>query len=496
MKRIQLSALYIGSIFLFLFLACDYMDPASGFKSEDYDIIKTMNTDTLPLLSLDSLDSVFIIKASSTRAFRLSVDTSKTFYIETTSSSDGCAGFSILDSTYKSIYNKSSIYSSDGTVTPYIPRGNYFLVLKNNCSSSGNVSTSLRVDSSEPDNTRATARQIEVNGDSLTGTLGSYDADMFKFTAQKDSCYTIAVKNCPNTILTLLRSDSSQYISSNGSNGPSTLSFRCSVPGTYYFTIANSNYYGSNQKVSYSCSIVTLPVDSYEPDDSLHQARLLPVDGTIQSHTNFSGDADWMKCSIPQGYYYLIKVNGASYGTGLYTDKKALLASLGTNDSLFVWGVAPADSVVYIKAGNEQTYEYTSSSMILNSYTISATAFSIDQYEPDDNPVNARLIKVGEEPCNSVLITSDIDWVKFAVNSGSTYDILLVGNSSFIAGIYKSSGLTYISSRSFGLHNVYTASSNDTIYLKIGERSGTSINTFKATQTTKSPVSEYSIKVN
>jgi hypothetical protein len=470
------------------------MSPASGFRSEDYDTIKYMNTDTLPLLTLDSLDTVFTIKSSSTIAFRLSVDTSKAFYIGATSSSSGCSGFSILDSTFKSVYSKSSIYSSDGAMTNYISRGKYFLVLKNNCPSSGEVSISLYVDQSEPDNTLATARTVEVNGNSLNGTLGSYDTDMFKFSAQKDSCYNINVNNALNCNLKLLRPDSSLYASVSSSTESSTLSFRCTVPGTYYFTINYSNS-TSNLISSYSCSVVTLSVDSYESDDSIHQATLLPVDGTVQSHTIFNGDVDWMRCRIPQGYYYLIKVNGASYGTGIYTDKKALLASLGTNDSLFIWGVTPTDSVVYIKAGNEQTYE-NSSSITFNSYTISATAIPIDQYEPDDNPVNARLIQVDGEALKGAHIKSDIDWVKFSVKAGSAYDVLGTGNSSFIIGIYKSSGLNYISSRSFGSHNLYTASSDDTIYLKIGEKSGTSINTFKPTQTTKSPVFEYSINVN
>jgi hypothetical protein len=497
MERKQFSPIYITVFIVFMFLlTCDYMSPASGFRSEDYDIIKNMNTDTLPLLSLDSLDTVFTIKGSSNRAFRLSVNTSKEFYIEATSSSSGCSGFSILDSTYKSVYSRGSIYPSDGTIITYISRGKYFLILKNNCSTSGNVSISLRVDFTEQDNARATARMVEVNGDSLTGTLGKYDVDMLKFTAMKDSCYKVIVKNALNYNLTLLRPDSTQLASVSSTIDPSTLSFRCTVTETYYFTITNTNYSSSNPKPSYTCSVITLPVDSYEPDDSIHQATLLPVDGTVQSHTIFSGDVDWIRCSIPQGFYYLVKVNGASYGTGIYTDKKALLASLGTNDSLFIWGVAPTDSVVYIKVGNELSNEY-SSSLTLNSYTISTTAIPIDQYEPDDNnPVNARLIQVGGEAFKGAHIISDIDWIKFIVKAGSTYDVLGTGNSSFIVGIYKSSSLTYISSRSFGSHNLYTASSDDTIYLKIGERSGTSINTFRPTQTTKSPVFEYSINVN
>ncbi len=493
----QLAVLYTVSLILFLSLTCDYMNPASGIKSEEDDIFKNMNTDTLPSLTLSSLDTVVTIPwNNTTRVFRLSVDTGKTYFIEATSSSSGCTGFSILDSTYKSVYSKSTVNSGDIAESTYFSSGKYFLVLKNNCPASGSVSISLLVDNSEPDNTRGTARIVEVNGSSLTGMLGNYDTDMFKFAAKKDSCYKIIVSNALNIRLTLLRPDSSVYLSSISSTEPSTLSFKCMETETYYFTITYTNYSSGNQKNSYTCSVNTLPLDSYEPDDSMHQATLLPVDGTVQTHTCSSIDVDWMKCKIRKGYYYLLKINGAGYGTGIYTDKKALITNLGTNDSLFFWGVASSDSIVYIKIGNEQTNGYNGSNMILNSYTISVTEFPIDQYEPDDDPVNTRLIRVGEEAIKGALITNDIDWVKFNVKAGSTYDILGTGNTSFKIGLYKSSDFTYISSRSSGLHNAYTATSDDTIYLKIGEWSGTTISTFRATSTIKSPVYEYSIKVN
>lgn len=498
MERKPFPTIYITTFILFLFLlTCDTMSPSSGLNEKDDTFLKNMNTDSLPLLIIDSLDTVITMQGSTTtRAFRLQVNYSKKFYFEVTSTSGSCSGISIIDTTYKTIYNKNPIYSNGAVDTLYISKGNYFLLLKINCSTSNEVSISLYIDNSEPDNTRATARMVEINGISLTGTLETYDTDMFKFAAQKDSCYAIVLENSPNTILTLLRPDSSRYGSVSSTNGPSTLTFRCAVSGIYYFTIVSNDYYGGSQKTEYSCSVNTLPVDSYEPDDSIHQAKLLPTDGMFQPHSDFSGDVDWMKFRTPLGYYYLIKVNGSNYGTGIYTDKKVLLTSLNTNDSLFVWGVTPIDSIVFIKTGNEQSSEYSSGSMTMNYYTISATAFPIDTYEPDDNPANAHLILVGQDAFKSALITSDIDWVKFAVNAGGTYDILGTGNGSFVVGVYKSSGLTYVSSRSFGTSNLYTASDNDTVYLKIGERSGTSINIFKPTQATKSPVSEYSIKVN
>lgn len=494
MKIVPISTIPLSVFLLFLFLAnCDYMNPSSGFNNEDYTILKNFNTDTLPLVTLDLLDSVFDVNTKSTSAFRLIVENSRTFYIEATATTSGCCGFSILDSAFKPVYTRSYIYSSDPTEITYLSSGKYFLLLKNYCSSVY-ASVSLHVDLSEPDNTRATARMVEVNGDSLTGTIGTKDIDMFKFAAQKDSCYTIITKNSPNTNLRLFRPDSSQYGFASSSNGSSTMSFRCKVPGTYYFTVVN-NYTSSDQKIEYSCSVITQPFDSFEPDDSIYQAKILPNDGKLQPHTIFAGDVDWMKCSIPSGYYYLIKSNNNSYAAYIYTHNMSFLTNLSPNDSFFLWGATPADSAIFIKAGFELTNDYYGS-MPLDSYTISVTGFPIDQFEPDDNPANAHLIKVGNDAFKSALIKSDIDWIKFAVKTGVTYDVLGTGNSSSVIGMYKSSGLTYISSRSFGSHIAYTASSDDTVYLKIGERSGTTINTFKPSQSTKSPVFEYSIKIN
>lgn len=212
-------------------------------------------------------------------------------------------------------------------------------------------------DEFEPDNTRAGAGTIPVNGGSqLRVACPAGDRDWARFSAVAGVTYTletIGLGAKSDTVMCLYDNIGTQIAcdDESGINHGSRIAWQAMAPGEYYVEIRQATDQSAGPETAYEFFVVTglCRSDLYEPDDTASVPNLswLPTDGSHQPH-NFcpDNDRDWARINIPGAGTFTIETSALGPGSdtllNLYdTDKTTLLA---TNDD---YGPGVASQIVY-----------------------------------------------------------------------------------------------------------------------------------------------------
>ncbi|CAN5616412.1 hypothetical protein BH10BAC2_BH10BAC2_06440 [soil metagenome] len=154
----------------------------------------------------------------------------------------------------------------------------------------------------EPNNTKATANTLALNGNNTGAIKTAGDIDWWKVTTNADGRLDITLTPLSNkyTWIYLYDNDGSTLLNSKYSTSTFTLSQDGLAAGTYYIKI--NTYYG-NDTSSYALSnLLVQPADANdaEPNDTKAQAKVLPLGGNRTGHVgyyynNYRDTADWWK---------------------------------------------------------------------------------------------------------------------------------------------------------------------------------------------------------
>ena len=170
------------------------------------------------------------------------------------------------------------------------------------------------------------------------------------------------------------------------------------------------------------CVGVTCQPDTYEPDNTCEAATWLTNTlGLPQHHTLCPmGDEDWVRFSTIAGVTYTLEAKNL----GLHADPLLSLlngcggvAQFGTGPSI-VWR-SLTSGIAYVKVAHRlSTYGP------LTGYDLTLTANTsglYDVYEPDDTCTSARDLPTdGSRQTHYFQSATDVDWVKFPIDSGQT----------------------------------------------------------------------------
>jgi hypothetical protein len=179
-------------------------------------------------------------------------------------------------------------------------------------------------DAFEPDNSRAEAKPIVINGNPDARTAcpaGDQDWVALSFTAGVTyTLETVPLGAASDTVICLFDNIGTQIAcdDESGANHGSRITWQASATGDYYAQIRQASETAAGPATAYEFSVVTgiCQPDLYEPDDSPDAAGLLAADGGRQAR-NFcsAADHDWIRLSIPAAGPYTIQTSGLAPGS-------------------------------------------------------------------------------------------------------------------------------------------------------------------------------------
>jgi len=387
----------------------------------------------------------------------------------------------------------------------------YVRVSQRNPAVGSNLGYSLQItdsvvcqDEFEPDNTWDAAKPIAANGmpqaHSFHGSCGG-DEDWVKLQATAGTTYTVRTFNLSrdnDTTLELYLSvpDGTPILVAENDDSTdglleSRIDWTASVSETYLIRVAPFMTSTGGCDLSYLLNVVTTAgtptptptptptsvyePDEYEPDDAMHEANPIAVNGASQDHNfHFDEDEDWVKFWAWAGNMYTIRT--FNLGGGNDTTLRLYDAEgnkLQENDDdpdnppaskIENW-IAPESRTYFVrvarpKVGSSGYYGLGPLNGLSYSLEISETIPCKDEYEPDNTLEAAKQIAMGSAqlhnfhvPCFNTRHPSDTeDWVKFQATAGVTYTIKtfdLTGNNDTVLCLYD------------GDHNLITCNDDD-----------------------------------
>lgn len=170
--------------------------------------------------------------------------------------------------------------------------------------------------------------------------------------------------------------------------------------------------------------------DRWEPDDSLADATEIGI-GTAQTHDLHTlGDRDYVRFEATRGHVYTIETArlGPDIDTKifLYDAEGRLLAQNDDGRALqepwashLVWTAAKTNTLYVMTRDVEDDDAGPGTSYDLRIWE--EIHFVEDEYEPDDSPDLATLLKPAEAQPHNLHVSSDQDWIRFEAAADHTY---------------------------------------------------------------------------
>ena len=313
---------------------------------------------------------------------------------------------------------------------------------------------------SEPNNTKATANTLAVNG-SNTGAINvSGDEDWFAITTTKDGKLdvTITVSNGLNLYCYIYDLNGTTLLSSGYSSTLKTVTKVDLAAGTYYIRL---KAYTTGQLPAYTVSnALTEPAQSNdaEPNNTRAQAKVLPLNNSKTGHVGYyynlvRDTADWYKITTNADgllrltltptsgnnvYVYLYDNNGTTSLGFTYSSTKAVLSVDGL-----------AAGIYYIKIKCYTTSDFAP-------YTIADSLFKPAQsndMEPNNTPALAQVLAQDNNTTGHVgyyynLQRDTADWYKITTNADGLLRLTLTptSGSNVYVYLYDNNGTTQLGS--------------------------------------------------
>ena len=151
------------------------------------------------------------------------------------------------------------------------------------------IYSKAKANETEPNNTKAQANTLTLNG-SNSGTIGTAtDVDWYKVTTNADGKInlTLAVSNGLNAFFVIYDNDGTTVLGSTYTAGTASYSVDGLAAGTYYIQIYP---YYAGQLPAYTLSntlTAATPANDAEPDSTRAQALILPLNGSKTGHIGY-----------------------------------------------------------------------------------------------------------------------------------------------------------------------------------------------------------------
>ncbi len=311
---------------------------------------------------------------------------------------------------------------------------------------------------SEPNNTRAQANILALNGSNKGAINPAGESDWWKVTTTSDGQLNITwtAKGGHYTYAYLYDNDGTTVLASNYTSGTATISYDGLQPGTYYVQVYCYNVNDtSNYSISNTLTLAALTNDA-EPDGLYTQANTMALNGSITGHVGFyynhvRDTVDWYKftttgdglvnlqLAISNGqyaYWYLYDGNGTTVLNGTYTSGTANY----NYDGL-------AAGTYYVKIFCYSTSGFATYTLT-NTFTAPAQANDV---EPNGTPAQAKVLplngkKTGHIGYYYTVHRDTVDWYKFTTTGDGKVKLTMTpANGQYVYWqLYDNNGTTYL----------------------------------------------------
>ena len=257
------------------------------------------------------------------------------------------------------------------------------------------------------------------------------DTDYYKFTIEVGGSLVLSGTNISfnNGNMTLLDESLAQIASVSLPNSIN----QAIVTGTYYIRITGDANSTSWQN-AYTLSVNVNNPDPYEPNGSFAEATPIDVGMSTQLHTIYpSGDIDYIKFNVVQGYGYTILTDeetGVDVRFHVYRNDQSAIVADVTEEYAYVSAETGVNYIRVFRVGGTTTGNYTI--RVLPAYWNGDAQIVYDNYyEPNPNSFCAYLLPTdGVNRFNLMEYPGAEDLFRITASQGNTYTAILSEENS------------------------------------------------------------------
>jgi hypothetical protein len=272
-------------------------------------------------------------------------------------------------------------------------------------------------DQYEINNTMVDARDIPMEQDVRAKIKPAGDADWFKFTIPQTGVLEVSVDSVPLLVdmdVFVYDYTGREVARSTGTgDGQDVFFMLLRDPGLHYILLreGNGDNYGN---YSYILRLHLDATDPYEINNTMADARDIPMEQDVRAKIKPAGDTDWFKFTIPQTGVLEVSVDSVPLLVDMdvfvydYTGRE-VGRSTQTGDGQDVFFMLlrdPGLHYILLREGNGDNYG--------NAYYILHLGLDTsDPYEINNTLADARLIQTNSLVRAKIRPTGDLDWFKF-----------------------------------------------------------------------------------
>ncbi len=323
------------------------------------------------------------------------------------------------------------------------------------------IISKAKANESEPNNNRATANTLALNGSNSGAINPAGDQDWWKVTTNGDGQLSITLTPISGKFLWayLYDNDGVTLFTSNDNNSAFTITKDGLAPGTYYVQVIG--YYPTDT-TSYSISnnlVKPLQTNDAEPDSTRALALTLPLNGSATGHIDYyynhhRDSADWYKVTTNADGLLrltLTSYNGQYVWAYLYdNDGVTQLNANYTNGTVDISTDGLAAGTYYVRI-NTYYNDGFATYKLADSLFVPSTS---NDAEPDSTKAQALILPLNGSMSGHINYyynhhTDSADWYKVTTNADGLLRLRLTSfNGQYVwAYLYDHDGVTQLNAQ-------------------------------------------------
>ncbi|MEZ4557453.1 MAG: pre-peptidase C-terminal domain-containing protein [Caldilineaceae bacterium] len=302
--------------------------------------------------------------------------------------------------------------------------------------------TSGTPDAYEPDDTRATARVIDVGASQVHTLHVAGDVDWLQFTVPTTGSYVVETSNLgANADTQLALFDATGALLAEDDDGgagfASRLEFTGDAAADYFARVTHARAGAGGAATDYTVSVRRQPgsdADKYEPDNDAAAAPTIATDGTAQTHNfHVARDADWVRFTAQAGTTYAIETANLGADADPFMELyDARLSQIAVDDdggdglAARLAFAAATGGVYFVRVTNYDENAFGPATQYDLRITAGASpgGTAPDALEPDNVAADATDIAPDGTPQRHTFhVPGDVDYIRFTATAGTSYVI-------------------------------------------------------------------------
>ena len=269
---------------------------------------------------------------------------------------------------------------------------------------------------------------VTIDGTPLVRTIHQEDRDWFLIIPEKDILASLETSGSMDTYMELYDEERNKIAEDDDSGEGENARIVYSLEEGKSYIAMVRGYSSETGNYQFFVRETELPDQAIEPNDTLETAFPIELGNEIRAHLA-PNDPDWYSFSLRNSGYVRIITRGR-------LDKQLALYDAGGRELVMIDDSESNDNAIifrFLENGTYYLFVKGHGKNIVGSYALLAVLrenVELDSYEPDDDPTQAKEIRIGETQRHSFTDGYDMDWVFFNVDVYGRYRISAKGEKS------------------------------------------------------------------